>query len=116
MDEPQSILEAGRQLIQLRKGRPGAAAWRQATERFSTALRESRDGALILQLLEEDAEDDLPIAEKTAGFERLLELGPRTPRVLRMFAHHLWFHGPESDDLAERLKAEADALESGGTG
>ncbi len=112
MSESENVVAAGRRLIELRSGNASEQEWTEASQRFATALRHSNDPAEIVALLDEDVEDDLPIAEKTLAFERVLELGLRTPRLLRSFAQHLWFHGPESDDRVASLRAEADALES----
>ncbi len=81
--------------------------------RFALALASVADGREIAALLDEDLADDLPIADKTAAFEKLLELGPRRASVLRAFADHLWLHGPQDDRRVERLRAEADALDVG---
>ena len=104
MEEEDSILAAGRRLMQSRSAEDSA--------RFAAALARAGNGAQIAALLDEDVTDDLPIADKTAAFEKLLELGPGTPALLRRFADHLWLHGPEHDDRVARLRAQADALEA----
>jgi hypothetical protein len=100
------LLEAGRRLMDSH-GEEDAAL-------FAAALERTQDPAEIAALLEADATDDLPIAEKTAAYEKLLELGPRTAQVLRGFAQHLWLHGPQDDELVAALRAEADGIESAG--
>lgn len=105
MMEEESILQAGRRLMQSRSAEDSA--------RFAAALARAGDGAQITALLDEDVADDLPIADKTAAFEKLLELGPATPALLRRFADHLWLHGPEHDAQVASLRAQADALEAG---
>lgn len=104
MIEKESILELGRRLMQSRSADDSA--------RFAAALARADDGTQIAALLAEDVADDLPIADKTAAFEKLLELGLGTPALLRQFADHLWLHGPEHDDRAAGLRAQADALEA----
>lgn len=112
MNKSKSLQEATQLLIDLREREVGDDEWTQATTQFSTALDQTKDGATILLILKEDVEDNLPISEKTAAFEKLLELGPRTPHVLRMFADHLWFHGPEWDNKVKDLLKEAENLDN----
>ena len=104
-DATESLMQAGRRLMSTRSAEDSA--------RFAVALRNVADGREISALLAEDEADDIPIADKTAAFEKLLELGPRSAAVLRAFAEHLWLHGPQDDRRVERLRAEADALDAG---
>ena len=109
-----SILESGHYLIALRNHEASEEEWQQATEEFARILVEENDPKEIITLLDEDVVDDVPISSKTAAFERLLELEVRTPEILRRFADHLWFHGPDFDERAAALNAEAERLERKG--
>ncbi|UXH76782.1 hypothetical protein [Roseateles amylovorans] len=102
-----SILELGRRLMASRDA-DDSAHWIQALGRTQAG-----DVAAIVAVLDEDATDDLPIADKTAAFERLLELDAATPTLLRRFAQHLWLHGPADDDRVDALRAQADAMDAG---
>lgn len=112
--DDRGLMDSGRRLMNLGRQATSADELERASEAFAEDLAGERTPQAILTLLDEDVEDDLPISAKTAAFERLLELGARTPNVLRRFAEHLWFHGPESDERAAALKAEADRLEQEG--
>jgi hypothetical protein len=107
-----SLTEAGEALLRMqREGGGGMAEQRTAEEAFTAELARARDPAEIERVLAADAYDDLPISLKSAAYERRLEIGPRTAAVLRGYADHLWLHGPDWDEKAEALKAEADRLE-----
>ncbi len=109
--DDRGLLASGRRLMALGRRETSADELERASEAFARDLAGEPNPRVIITLLDEDVEDDLPISAKTAAFERLLELGARTPDVLRRFADHLWFHGPESDELAAALNAEAEILE-----
>lgn len=111
MNIPSSIREAVRQLIELREKTVSEHEWSEATTNFRSVLGQTHDYDSLYALLKEDIEDQMPIAEKALLFERLIEIGPKTPEVLRMYAEHLWLHGPESDEQVRCLNAEADALD-----
>ncbi|WP_431262504.1 hypothetical protein ACQ859_20485 [Roseateles chitinivorans] len=105
MTTSDSILDLGRRLIASRDA-DDSARWLQAL-----AQGQAGDAASIVAVLDEDATDDLPIADKTAAFERLLQLEAATPTLLRRFAQHLWLHGPGDDDRVAQLRAQADAMD-----
>jgi hypothetical protein len=112
MSEKQSLSNAATHLIALRKQSPDRPVWNKAIDDFHQALAEVSNGDEILKVLTDDVNDDLPIEEKTAAFQKLLASGGyRTPEVLRSFADHLWLHGPDDDELVEKLREEADSLD-----
>lgn len=112
--DDRALMDSGRRLMTLGRRATSADELQRASEAFAQDLARERNPRAIITLLDEDVEDDLLISAKTAAYERLLELGARTPGVLRRFAEHLWFHGPESDERAAALNAEADRLEQEG--
>ena len=106
-----SISAIAEYLIKLNRENSIGETWTKAQALFHEILNQTTDAKAIMQLLEADKEDDLPISVKTAMFEKLLELNQRTPALLRMYAAHLWLHGPADDDKVFELRSEADALE-----
>jgi len=107
-----SLSEASAALLRIqRDGGGGIAEQRAAEDAFMAELARARDPDEIDRVLATDTLDELPASLKSAAYERRLEIGPRTPAVLRGYADHLWLHGPEWDEKAEALRAEADRLE-----
>jgi hypothetical protein len=54
----------------------------------------------------------LPPELKNAAYERLLALNGRNPATLREYAWHLQLYGPDWDDKAEALVAEAERADA----
>lgn len=81
----------------------------EAYSDFLGALARMSDPAEIAAALALDADELLlPPHLKSAAFERLLTLDGRRPRSLREYAWHLQLYGPDHDDEAAALLAEAD--------
>ena len=104
------LLTRTRALLELMHNRGGADALARAEAEAEAALVACTDPSTIEEVLSLD-KDDLPIAFKTAAFERCLSLGTRRPELLRAFAEHLWLHGPEHDERVQALRLEAEQLE-----
>ena len=108
-----NVVDSAAQLLaMIRSSASSAQSLAQAEHELHAALTSCAEPELLENALELDASDELPIQLKSAMFERLLSLGPRTPSLLRRYAQHLWLHGPERDEEVRALRAEADKTDA----
>lgn len=104
-----NIVRAARRILDLRKISPvPESEWDDARRGFADLLSRSSDAEQLQTALDMDADQLLlPVDLKTAMYERLLQLNERGPATLREYAWHLRLYGPDWDDTAEVLIAEA---------
>jgi hypothetical protein len=103
------VTDAAKSLLTLRTlGHSHEANWSVRREALASAIDASNDPGDLRSSLDLDVDDLLPIDLKTKIYERLLTVTERTPELLRRFAGHLQLHGPDWDDLARDLLAEAN--------
>lgn len=79
------------------------------------ALRVGADPGQLRNSLDQDRDALLlPPELKSAAYERPLALNGRHPATLREYAWHLQLYGPDRDDEAAALVAEAERADSRG--
>lgn len=80
----------------------------RAVDAFLHAVRATGEPGELRRALELDRETLLlPPEPKNEAYERLLELIGRDPATLREYAMHLLLHGPDWDEKADAILAEA---------
>lgn len=83
--------------------------WELACEDFRGAVSRTSNTEQLQAVLNRDANELLlPPELKNTVYERLLVLDGRSPATLREYAWHLQLYGPDRDEEAETLLAEAE--------
>lgn len=108
------LLQATRDLLRIRRtGSAGEAELDRAGAVFLDAVRATADSGELRDALDLDSDRLLlPPDLKNVAYERLLQLNGRDPATLREYAWHLRIYGPDWDDRADALVAEADRADS----
>lgn len=103
------IVHAAQRVLALRRLQsPPEAEWERACASLESAISTTRNAEQLRAGLDQDLEDLLlPSELKSAMYERLLVLDGRNPATLREYAWHLQLYGPDKDEEAELLVAEA---------
>lgn len=104
------VQEAMQRVLALRQRSSVAEGeWQSASGQFLTAVGRTDSTAQLQAVLDQDVEELLlPPELKDAVYERLLALDGRSPATLREYAWHMQLYGPDRDEEAERLMAEAE--------
>lgn len=106
-----SLKEVANELTQLSQSTDvNQADWENTKQKYNEALQETNDAQVLRDIIQEDVMMELAIESRIATHERLLSI-ERLPEDLRDFAYYLQLHGPDWDDKAADLIAEADKLE-----
>jgi hypothetical protein len=106
------VTAAARALLALRDQTVAESDWEHRRNELRLAIRSSDAADDLRATLELDSSDLLPVDLKSEIYERLLAVGGRVADTLRRYAWHLQLHGPEWDDKAETLLAEAEQRET----
>jgi hypothetical protein len=109
-----ALVEAAQKILAIRRRSSATEAdLNRAMDAFMDALRAEGDAGQLRIALDQDRDALLlPPELKSAAYERLLALNRRQPATLREYAWHLQFYGPDQDDEAEALMAEAERADS----
>jgi hypothetical protein len=106
---------ATRRILRLRQASSvSETEWELSCEEFRRAVSGTSSTEQLKALLDRDADELLlPPYLKNAVYERLLVLDGRSPATLREYAWHLQLYGPDRDEEAETLLAEAERVDRG---
>lgn len=103
-----TLFGAFKALLDIGARAPTEARWTQAKKDFSKAVDDCSDLDELLRVLAEDSGLEIPIDLRIRLYRRSLDIGGRSPALLREFAWYLELHGPDWDEEAARLREDAD--------
>ncbi len=85
-----------------------SSEWDSAVTTFTNLVQEEGSAIRLGDVLRCDARMDLPVQVVKLTYERLFELGACDVRTKVCYARYLLLHGPDWDEVGERILAEVE--------